>query len=201
MEQNDFTQKFGYAEMYEWKLPVPKIRLGTFVSFDNEEPNKIVLYGENPGAEVLGVTTINSTVNSDNPDHWNKAYMCNEVGDMFLRKEKLAVGQKVYDELLELNYIQTKPWEHFIPIDNEAYDSTKKYVPRVNRLEWVKVNILGKCIVRDNGKCIPGEYCQPYDGKVKINFGTAIPVKKTWKGKKFYVLNRISKNTIMILVR
>lgn len=201
MESNDFVQKLGFSEMYEWVQPIPEQRLGSFVSFSKEEPNKIVPCGENPGAEIVGVTTINSTIESDNPKNWSKAYMYNEVGDMFLTKERLAVGQKVYDEVLELNYIKTRPWEHYIPIENEAYDSNKKYIPRTNRLEWVKVNLLGKCIVRDNGKCVPGEYCQPYNGKLKANFGTAVPATKTWKGQKFYVLERVSKNSILILFR
>lgn len=201
MENNDFTMKLGYSEMYEWKAPIPESRLGLFVSFDRDQPNKIVPYGENPGAEVLGVSTINALTISDNPKEWHMKYAFNEVGDMYLKKEKLAVGQKVYDEFLELNYISTRPWEHYIGIPTENFDESKQYIPRTNRAEWVKVNLLGKCIVQDNGKCTPGQYCQPYDGKLKVNFGKAIPLKKTWKGSKYYVLNRISKNTIMILVK
>ena len=201
MEEFDFIQKFGFSEMYEWDQPIPQVRLGSFVSFSSENPEKIVNYGENPGAEVLGVSTINTVVESDNPKQWRGSYLFNEVGDMLLRKEKLAVGQKVYDEVLELNYIMTRPWEHYIPIENEALDKSKKYIPRTNRQEWIRVNLLGKCIVRDNGKCVPGSYCQPYDGKLKKNFGIAVPLKKTWKGQKFYVLNRLTENSITILLK
>ena len=200
MENNDFVQKVGFSEMYEWQN-VPKQRLGLFVSFSNEQPEKIVPYGDNPGAEILGVTTISSVIESDNPDHWNYAYLCNEYGDMYLKKEKLAVGEKVYNEVLELNYVRTRPWEHFIPIENKAFDPQRRYIPRIHRAEWVKVNLLGKCIVKDNGECIPGQYCQPYDGKLKEKFGMAIPVKDTYNGKKFYVLKRVSENTITILVK
>ena len=65
------------------------------------------------------------------------------------------------------------------------------------RNEWVKVNIGGKVIVKDNGKCKPGEFCQPYTGMKAKLAGTAQPYEE---GKyKFYVINRISKNTITIL--
>lgn len=201
MEQNDFIQKFGYSELYEWYNQPPQDRLGNFVSFSKEDPKKIVKYGENVGAEVLGVTTISSTVESDNPSKWRGAALCNEFGDLYLRKEKLAVGQKVYDEVLELNYVRTRPWEHFITVPSENYDTKREYVPRTNRPEWIKVNILGKCIVKDNGECIPGQYCRPYDGKLKVHFGEAVPAENDWKGQKFYVIERFSKNTIMILMR
>lgn len=201
MENFDYIQKFGFSEMYEWKLPLPEERFGRFVTFDDEYPNRLVLFGESSNNDIFGVTTINSAIESDNPKYWQFSYLCNNVGDTYLKKEKLAVGQKVYDEVLELNYIMTRPWEHFIPILNSEFDESKEYIPRTNRAEWIRVNLLGKCIVRDNGKCEPGEYCQPYDGKLKKFFGTAIPLKKSWKGQRFYILSRVSENTIMILMK
>lgn len=201
MENLNYIQKFGFSEMYEWKLPIPEDRFARFVTFDDEYPNKLVLFGESSNKDIFGVSTINTVIESDNPDYWQYSYMCNEVGDIYLKKEKLAVGQKVYDEVLEMNYILTRPWEHFIPIENEKLDKSKQYIPRSKRNEWVRVNLIGKCIVRDNGKCEAGEYCQPYDGKLKKFFGIATPLKKSWKGQKFYVLGRVSENTIMIVMR
>lgn len=194
--EHDFIQKFGYSEMYEW-ANIPEIKLGIFVTFDKENPNKIVPFGENIGAEILGISTINSAFESDDPEQWKYRYLCNEVGDLFLTKEKLAVGQKVYDEVLELNYIQTRPWEHYIPIENKYYDKNKQYVPRNARPEWVRVNLMGKVVLRDNGKCVPGQYCQPYSGKLKKYFGTAKPYESG--ENKYYVLERLSENTILVL--
>lgn len=199
MENNDFTQKFGYTEMYEWANPeLVQNKLGVFVQFDKNQPEKI-----SPAStgEIIGVSTINSLTISDNPDQWKYANICNEVGDLFLQKEKLAVGQKVYDEVLEFNYIVTRPWEHFITVPNKLYDPERQYIPRTARQEWVKVNLIGKCIVRDNGKCEAGGWCKQYEGKLKQLYGTAIPVGKTYKGQKFYVLQRLSDKTILILMR
>lgn len=196
--QNDFIQKFGYTEMYEWKdHSTVANRLGIFVQFDKETPYKIVPYED---GYLVGVSTINALTVSDNPDQWKYANLCNEVGDIYLRKEKLAVGQKVYDEVLELNYIVTRPWEHFVTVPNDNYDKKKKYIPRTGRIEWAKVNLIGKCIVRDNGECKPGEFCQPYDGRLKQKFGTAIPAKEDSKNK-FYVLQRLTDTTILILFK
>lgn len=196
--QNDFIQKFGYTEMYEWaEVGTVPNRLGIFVQFDKNFTDKIIPYED---GEMVGVTTINSLTISDNPDNWKHANMCNEVGDLYLRKEKLAVGQKVYDEVLELNYIVTRPWEHFITVPNESYNPNQKYIPRTGRPEWVKVNLIGKCIVRDNGECKPGEYCKPYNGKLKQKFGTAIPATKE-DNLKYYVLQRLTDTTILILMK
>lgn len=198
MENQQLINKFGFSEMYEWKQ-IPPTPLGIFVTFDNERPDRIVPYGEVKDAEVLGVTTVNSTIDSDDPAQWKFAYMCNEVGDMYLRKERLAVGGEVYDQVLELNFIQTRPWEHYIPIENEAYKKDLKYVPRTNRAEWIRVNLMGKVIVRDDGHCVPGQYCQPYAGRLKEFFGSAVPAQDYSDQKKYYVLARLSEKTILIL--
>ena len=99
-----------------------------------------------------------------------------------------------------MNYIRTYPWEHYIKIENKYLDKEKTYVKRSKRIEWIRVNILGKTIVKDNGKCNPGEFCTVYSGKLKEKFGTAVPYnEKKSKNKKFYVLDRLSENTILIL--
>ena len=123
--------------------------------------------------------------------------LCNEYCDLYLQKEKLAVGEKVYDQFNEMNYIRTRPWEHFITMDNKYYDKSKKYVKRTNRIEWIRVNILGKCIVLDDGNCKAGEWCMPYTGKIKAKQGSAVPASEDAKNK-YYVLARLSESTILI---
>jgi hypothetical protein len=194
----DLIQKFGFSEMYEWyEIPEPQFRLGRFVTFSKKVPNRIVPVSK-ADQNILGVTTVNTVLDSDDPENWKYKNMCNEFGDLYLRKERLAVGQKVYDQYTEMNYIQTRKWEHFIPIPNQYFDEKKQYVKRTNRSEWIRVNLMGKCIVEDDGNCKAGEYCMPYTGKVKPRQGTAIPATEDAK-QKFYVLERVSEKTIMIL--
>lgn len=195
---DDIIQKFGYSEMYEWnEVPENQNRLGKFVTFSKENPQKIELV-DSADKFILGITTVNSVADSDNPDEWKYKNLCNEFGDLYLRKEKLAVGQKVYDQLNEMNYIQTRPWEHFITINNQYFKPELKYVKRTNRIEWIRVNLMGKVIVEDNGKCEAGKWCMPYTGKLKKKFGTAVPATEKAKNK-FYVIDRLSENTILIL--
>ena len=196
--REDNIQGFGYTEMYEWAdVPEHKNRLGRFVTFDPKNP-KLIKFAHN-NDEILGITTVCAEITSDDPDEWKYAYLCNEFGDLYLQKERLAVGTKQYDQMMEMNYIKTYPWEHYIKINNKHYDKEKQYVKRSNRSEWVRVNLLGKTIVLDNGKCEAGKYCTVYQGKIKDLWGTAIPADKTCKTKKFYVLERLSDNTILIL--
>lgn len=195
---DDLIQKFGYSEMYEWEeVPDNKNRLGRFVTFSTQYPDRIVAVNKD-SQYILGVTTVNSVIDSDNPNEWKYKNLCNEYGDLYLKKEKLAVGQKIYDQLNEMNYIQTRPWEHFITIDNKYYKPDAKYVKRTSRAEWIRVNLLGKVIVEDNGKCEAGSWCTPYTGKLKERFGTAVPATEKSKNK-FYVLERLSSNTILII--
>lgn len=192
-------QEFGVSEMYEWEnVPDEKNRLAKFVTFSKDKPAQINLYGENSDDMVLGVTTINASITSDDPEEWKYKYMVTETGDILLQKEKLAVGVKKYDENLELPYIQTFPWEHFVKVVSKGFDETKRYTKRSNRTEWVRVNLLGKAIVYDNGKCIAGQYCTPYTGKIKDMYGKAVPAEENSKNK-FYVLARLTNNAIMIL--
>jgi len=199
MNGNDFIQRFGYSEMYEWaKLPLQEHRLGRFVTLSKDSPDKIVPVSKTTDY-VLGVTTVNSLIDSDDPSDWKYKNICNEYGDLYLTNEKLAVGTKVYDQVNEMNFIKTYPWEHYVPIENKYFDKSKKYIKRSNREEWIRVNLLGKAIVFDDGTCKAGEWCIPYSGKIKELQGSAIPAPDKTKQQKFYVLGRISDKTILIL--
>jgi hypothetical protein len=197
MEQN-LIQHFGFSEMYEWSNPDDR-KFGLFVTFDKNRPDKVIPYNTVNGGDIIGITTVNSTIDSDDPEQWSFAYLCNEVGDLYLEKERLEVGQQVYDQVLEFNYIRTYPWEHYIPIENKDYNKELNYVKRSNRQEWTRVNLLGKVVVRDNGECVPGQYCQPYTGKLIELFGTAVPATDDCNLKKYYVIRRLSDHSVLIL--
>ena len=76
----------------------------------------------------------------------------------------------------------------------DDFDKKKEYIKRSNRPEWIRVHLLGKCIVVDDGNCIPGQYCLVGDNGIavpshsKVNFG-------------YYILERLTDNTIMIFFK
>ena len=195
MENPKFINSVGYSEMYEWYNVPLKKALGRFVQFSKEDPEKIEYYnGKGP---LLGITTIQSTITSDDPEEWRYAYMCSEVGDRFLKKEHIAVGTKQYDQLLELSYIKTSPYEYLNTIPSQQYNKNIKYTKRSNRSEWVRVNLLGKVIVEDDGTSKPGDFCQPLIGEFNEENGKATKYKDGIY--RYYVLRRLTENTIEII--
>ena len=182
--------------MYEWDNIPLKNTLGRFVQFSKKDPEKIEYYdGTGP---LLGITTIQSTITSDDPEEWRYAYMCSEVGDRFLKKEHIAVGTKQYDQLMEMSYIQTSPYEYLNTVPSKYYNKDIKYKKRSNRNEWVRVNLLGKVIVEDDGSCQPGGYCQPVvNANYNIECGKATKYNSGFY--KYYVLRRLTENTIEII--
>lgn len=196
MDKN-LINKFGFSELYEWKTPPTDIsRFGRFVQFDKREADKIVLATD--PSQIIGITTINSVVDSDDPAEWHDKNASNEYGDVYLRKERLAVGTKVYDQFEEMSYINTRAWEHLIPIETEEYDKSKQYIERSSRGEWVRVNLLGKVIVEDNGECVAGSWCTLIKTDDAERIGTAVPATEN-SVVKYYVLRRVSEKTILIL--
>lgn len=201
MQDNEYINPVGYSEMYEWAEIPAESPYGLFVTFSSENPDKIEPVKSSSDEQILGVTTIQTSHTSDDPSNWKYAYMCNEVGDKFLKNDKIAIGVKEYDQVEEFSYIHTRPYNHYVQVPSQYYDPKQEYVKRSNRKEWVRVNLIGKVIVRDNGKCKPGEYCQPNStGKSKKQRGYAVPADMNVYGWKFYVTQRITENTIEIVI-
>lgn len=201
MQDNEYINPVGYSEMYEWAEIPAESPYGLFVTFSSENPDKIEPVKSCSDEHILGVTTIQTAHTSDDPNNWKYAYMCNEVGDKFLKNDKIAIGVKEYDQIEEFSYIHTRPYNHYVQVPTQYYDPNQEYVKRSNRKEWVRVNLIGKVIVRDNGKCKPGEYCQPNStGKSKKQRGYAVPADMNVHGWKFYVTQRITENTIEIVM-
>lgn len=200
--ENNYINPVGYSEMYEWAEMPANSPHGLFVTFDTQNPDKITTIKDATSKDLLGVTTIQSVETSDDPNNWKYAYLCNEVGDKFLKNDKIAVGVKEYDQVEEFSYIHTRPYNHYIQVPSKYYDPKQQYAKRSSRKEWVRVNLIGKVIVRDNGECKPGEYCQPYapSTKSKKNRGYAIPADMNMPGWKFYITQRITDTTIEIVM-
>ena len=192
-----YGDQFGYAEMFEWGEVVDQnvSKISKFVQFSKDYPRAVVLAKDD--SNILGVSSMSPAYLASNPDEWPYKYLFNEYGDLFLEEKTIAVGEKEYDSVNEFAYMSTSGQKIFSPIINPQYDNTKTYNKRTLRNEWVKVTILGKAIIEDNGKCKPGEYCTPYIGQDEKMYGTAIPCTDT-TNVKFYVLERLSEHTILI---
>lgn len=200
MEDQITINEFGYSEMYEWANVPDHCRFGRFVQFDDNYPNLIKL-AENT-KDLVGVTTINAIVTANTyDDYWYKKYRYDEYGDLYALQKTVGVGYKDYDSVNELPYIRTKKEIVYTPILNKEFDETKKYVSRADRLEWIRVNLLGKCIVEDFGTCTNSRYCKLYSGNDKNLYGTVVPASDNENCLKWIILNRVSDKTIMIFYK
>ena len=189
--------KFGYSEMYEWSelFKFDMVPYGRFVTFDEKEPGKIKL--ANKEDYIIGVTTVNTVITSDDPEEWQGKYLCNEYGDCFLQENDKAVAVNAYDDINEMPYIATYKDTEVVPVINEQFDKSKIYKKRSDRPEWIRVNLLGKCITVDDGTCQPGHWCTIGEN------GIAIPTDIITKtpNVNWYVLDRLTENTIMIFFK
>ena len=190
--------KFGYSEMYEWSelFKFDMVPYGRFVTFDKNEPGKIKL--ANKGDYPIGVTTINTVITSDDPDEWQGKYLCNEYGDCFLQEKDKAVAVNAYDDINEMPYIATYKDTEVVPVINEQFDKSRIYKKRSDRPEWIRVNLLGKCIVVDNGTCQSGHFCTVGENGIAVSAET----ENNWPcANKFIVIDRLTENTIMIFYK
>lgn len=199
MNEN-FMNKFGYAEMYEWSSMANFGIYGRFVMFDNpDNPSKITL--AKGFSKVLGVTSVNATTISDDPDNWHKENLSDEFGDVYMKKVTTQYAKSTYDDKEEMQYVNVYDVEEYEPIKHPAWREYMKYKKRSSRNEWAKVCILGKCIVEDNGMTVPGEWCMAYQGNDDSKAGTAV----RWNGMNeiphYYVMSRVSEKSVMILFR
>ena len=191
---------FGYAEMYEWhKMPENTAKsFGRLVQFNKELPFTIE-FATDPN-KIIGVSSINSSYISDDPDNWQYKYIFNEYGDIFFEQTNIACAVKEYDEQEELSYIKTFKEDVVKPVINENYDDSKRYIKRSQRPDWAKIILIGKAIVEDNGECVDGGYCTLYQGDDPEKIGTVVPAKDTDEYK-LYVMNRVSDKTILVLFK
>lgn len=194
----DFGEKLGYAEMFELSKEYEQSKLYCrLVQFDSTYPNRVSLATN--ATKVIGVTSINPGNIASDPDEWPFKYMVNEFGDLLMTRQLIYRGIRKYDEEKELSYIQPIEESAIVPLVNSYWKNDQHYVKRSYRKDWVKVTLLGKAIIEDNGLCTPGKYCTLYKGKDENLYGTVVP--HTNEKFKLYVLNRLSEKTIMVFFK
>ena len=186
---NNLINKFGYSEMYEWSelFKYNIVPFGRFATFADNEIGKIKLANENDF--IIGVTTINSAYTSDDPEEWQGKYLTNEYGDILIKKS--SENENAANNIYGINVT---------PLINESYDKQLAYKKRSDRTEWVRVNLIGKCIVEDNGECKPCQWCTVGKNGIAIPYIDFSQNSQNSQSK-YYVIDRISDNTIMIFFK
>ena len=192
--------EFGFSEMYEWSTIPKNCRYGRIVQFNDEDSNLIQLAKNN--TDIIGVTTINTVVTSDlSEDRWIAKYIFDEYGDFYMQEKIIAIGTKAFDNVNEFAYISTRKQKIYEQIEYEKFDPTKEYIPRNNRAEWIRVNLIGKCIVEDFGSCENSKYCKLYSGDDENLYGSVVPADENDNCPKWRILYRFSEKTLMIFFK
>lgn len=150
------------AEYFEWTdgNPNNEDRCGMLVSLQGD---KIKLANTN---DIFGAISAKaSVIGNDDNGVWRGKYKT----DIYGRRVKDEAGNDVL---------------------SDEYDPKQKYIPRSQRQEWAVVGVLGRVIIRDNGKCVP-------DGYVTGRNGIGYP---TLAETKALCLKRLDDNHILVWI-
>ena len=146
-----------YAEYFEWSDDNPKNedRVGHFVTFDENDPEKI-RYANNDDY-ILGIVSGMPNVIGNGDEDWKKRYILDDFGryivEEFEYEEVVDIDEETEEKITETK-IGTK-WK-----ENPDYDNSKPYVQRKERPEWDAIGMLGVLSVYDDGTCKVNGYCR-----------------------------------------
>lgn len=169
-----------YAEYFEWSdgNPDNEDRVGLFVTFDEDNPEKIRIANSNDDY-ILGIVSGMPSVIGNGDEDWKKRFILDDFGRYiqetfeYVENEETKTGTK---------------WK-----ENPEYDNTKPYTPRDERAEWSAIGLVGVLSVYDDGTCQVNGYC-----KCKNN-GIATAVEK---GVDTYrVIKRVSDNIVKVVLK
>lgn len=173
------TPAADYAEMFE-TIDGNPIDFGYFVTL---EESKIRIANDQDDF-ILGITSAKPAYLADSGEmRWKHKYLTTEWGEIMYEEIILPAEFDNHNNLTVPERIERRP------ILNPNWDSSKEYIPRSQRPEWVAVGLLGKLLVRDDGTCNAGNYCKPN------NEGIA-----TTSDQGYRVLKRTGQNQILVLV-
>ncbi|OLO35931.1 hypothetical protein BTR23_16025 [Alkalihalophilus pseudofirmus] len=171
-----------YAEMFETVDGKP-IDVGCFVTFDDESEK--IRKASASDEYILGITSSTPSVLGNSGElRWKNKYITDEWGrvqyyEVVIPEERDNDGNVVIPEHIETH-----------PILNPDWNPNKEYIPRIYRVEWVAVGLIGQILVRDDGTCKPGKYCRSNAEGIA-----------TASDSGYRVMKRIEKNQILVLLK
>ncbi|MGG3626316.1 peptidase G2 autoproteolytic cleavage domain-containing protein [Bacillus gobiensis] len=173
------TPAADYAEMFETVDGTP-IDFGYFVTL---EKNKVRIANDKDDF-ILGIISAKPAFLANSGElRWKDKYLTSEWGEILYEDSTIP---SIFDD--EGNMILPERTERK-PVLNPNWDSSKEYIPRSKRPEWVAVGLMGQLLVRDDGTSQENYYCKPNADGIA-----------TASNHGYRVLKRISQNQILVLV-
>ncbi len=188
-----------YAEHFEKNTGLGEDWVGHFVTMKDG-----YIYKANEGDYILGIVSGNPSIigNSDEDYYWR--YERDEFNRIVMEDVPELVqktdedGNLVFDEeTREPIMIETG---NIVPNARmklaEGYDPTLQdtYIPREKRDEWECVGMLGVIPVRDDGTCLPNQFC-------RCGTNGIATLAENRGFDTFLVIERISDNVISVILK
>ena len=174
-----------YAEyVYEWEdgNTENEDRRGYFVTVRNKKLRKA-----EAGDYIVGITSGNPSVIGNGDEDWRGRWLRDEFGSVVYK------DVEVNDYAEDGETITGTHIEH-VRQQSKDYDSSLEYIERKDRPEWSCVGMIGILYVRDDGTCIPGDFCKCGNG--------GIATYTSERGfDTFFVLERTGDNIIKVQLR
>ena len=194
-----------YAEYFEWSdgNPNEEDRVGYFVTFDEDNPEKIKIASKDN--YILGIVSGMPNIIGNGDECWKQRYILDDFGRYIEEtfEYEVEVPEVIEKEVEDEETGETKIVEEVVTHketkigtkwkENPEYDQTKAYIPRDERAEWSAIGMLGVLSVRDDGTCQVNGYCKCIDGGI----ATACE-----KGEGAYrVIKRVTDNIVKVVLK
>lgn len=169
-----------YAEMFE-TVDGNSIDFGYFVTLEEDRIRKATANDD----YILGVVSANPAMIADASDlRWHNLFVKDEWGKVQYHEVVVPEVKDGDGKVIQPSFIKTEP------ILNPEWDSSKEYIPRLQRAEWVPVGLVGKLLVRDDGTAQVNSYCKPNNEGIATASNTG-----------YRVIKRTGPNQILVLVK
>lgn len=176
-----------YAEYFEWVdgNPDGEDRVGLFVTFDEQDPEKIKI--ASAGDYILGIVSGHPNTIGNGDEDWRGRYILDEFGRYI---EETYEYKEVWQDKDGTRHTEIRVGTRYK--ENPEYDPDELYIPREERPEWSAIGMMGVLSVYDDGTCQVNGYCRCGEG------GTAtLAEERTFDT--YRVIQRISDNIIKVV--
>ena len=183
-----------YAELFQWldDNPEKEDRVGLFVTLVGER----IRIAKPTDKRILGIVSGCPSILGDvYDDQWKGMYQTDIYGRPILEKievpaETIEIPDPENPEQTITKVIQETHTEIRQKLSPD-FDNTQEYIPRSERPEWDAVGMMGKLVAIDDGTCEADGYCTVGENGI---------AKKSEQETKFYVMARVDKNHIKVMI-
>ena len=178
-----------YAEYFEWAdgNPDGEDRVGLFVTFDEQEPEKIKI--ASPGDYILGIVSGHPNTIGNGDEDWRGRYVLDEFGRYI---EETYKYEEIWQDKDGVKHTENKEGIRYK--ENPEYNPDELYIPREDRPEWSAIGMVGVLSVYDDGTCQVNGYC-------RCGVGGAATLAKERTFDTYRVIQRIKDNIIKVVIK